>query len=590
MKNIISIVNNEIRLDSGLTESAFAKTNYSDIVNQQGILAECDSYSPGNYHFTFSPWTFNEVKSYKKNESDEDYYVFYCANNIFADSAAPLTTLFEAAGNEGSSLSDKDRMFEAAFVVCSILTQAAKENASIPKNGAGGILIELNQEKTKVLFLPERLFNYSIAGLSAYDYSDIHGCWINATLSDLPALCFMRGVMAYKMLTGRFPYTSSDQIERNADILDRKFLPIELSINGINGTLAANINKALKLNSNAVTRPGKKQKGKSSEDLTPSKDFPLDLLYAFKSDKNASSISDKEFMEKSEAYLKKQNSIIKTKRNLRRNTAAIITTVIILTAVGMFINSIRNSRLDAFTSKGLTSTQTITGFYYGVNQKDTVLLGELVQGHQARKFTDSVGQIYVISKQRQAYYHDMGFQPLEGWLLWATSPEKDSKSGIYGVTNMKIDGKPTELYITLPKNKEKPLALTEEKGVKLTKGTLSVHSVEYYLVHTEDEENNIYCEKIKETVTLTYKKDRWYITGFQTDSTPVKINSTEFKQEYFNKLKENDMDILKTVSQLKKKYDWLPGTTSIKNHILNVSETQTSIEKDLGLTVGPNNN
>lgn len=568
MKNVLSIVDGELRLNSCMTEMAFGKTNYENIISQAGILAECDSYDQGKYHFSFSTWNFNEVKSYDiEDYESEDRFVFYCGKNPLSDTAQTLDDFFEAAGKENASKEIKDRMFEASFAVCSILTQAAKEKTVFPLVGAGGILVQLEEARTKVLFLPQNLYAYSVAGLPPIQSASLQGCWINTTLTDLPAICFNRAVLVYKMLTGRFPYTSSNQIERNADILDRKFLPLEMSINGINLELAKNVNKGLKLNSNAVYIPGKNKKGKDSEDLTPTPDFPLDLLYNFKNETLVSSISDEEFAEKSAAYLKKQNSIVKTKRNIRRNTTTIIIAAIAIIILGIIINSSRKNKLDNYTSIGLTSTETLKGFFYGVNQKDLVLIDRFASGKKVQPYIDSVSQLYVISKQRQVYYHDKGFTTMEEWLFWATDERKDLQSGLYGITDLKIDGKSTELTGTLPKLKDKPAVLTEEKGIKLENGSISVHTVDYYLVHSEGEDNQIFVEQIHETVTLTFKKDHWAVTDISTESTPLKIQSRDFKHEYFNRVQENNYDVVKTVKEMRNSYFWLPTNEAMKNEL-----------------------
>ena len=118
--------------------------------------------------------------------------------------------------------------------------------------------------------------------------------------------------------------------------------------------------------------------------------------------------------------------------------------------------------------------------------------------------------------------------------------EKEAKTGIYGITNLVIDGEPSDLDVKMYKNKDKPLPITEEKGIKLVKGSKSIHRAQYYLVYTEGEYNDIFVKYIEETATLTYKNERWYVTDIDTEETPLRINSQEFKQEYFDMLQKNN--------------------------------------------------
>ena len=233
MKNVVSIIDGEIRLCSGLGEYAFGKTNYNSIVTQEGLLACCDSQPGQPLHFSFSPWTFKDIKSYDL-EGQEERIVFFCAPNPFSDKTETLYQLFAKAGQEDASIEDKDKMYEASFAVCALLTQAAGQGLDIPVNGAGGILAD----GKNFLLLPHDVFVHSVAGLNNVEQADQHNCWINPSLTGLPAICFARSNYAYKMLTGRFAYPAADSITRNADLLDKKFLPLELCINGINEELA----------------------------------------------------------------------------------------------------------------------------------------------------------------------------------------------------------------------------------------------------------------------------------------------------------------------------------------------------------------
>lgn len=580
---LVTIEKKEIRLSSCMNELAFGKTNYDSIVTQTGILAECDSYEDGKYHFTFTPWSFSEIKSYSV-EGEEEPYVFYCGKNPLSAKAKSLLDFFEAAGKEKASLEDKDKMFTAAYIITSIYTQAANEDVEIPINGAGGIFIDSDKEKTKVLFFPQNLYKYSSAGLSPVENANHQGCWVNPTLIGLPALCFARAVIVYKMLTGRFPYPSSDNIERNADILDRKFLPLELCINGIDSSVAAETNKALKLNSNEVAIPGKKKKGKSSEDLTPTKAFPLENLLNFRNQPSGSrKISDEEFESKVQNYIKIRDVKINTKRKIRRNiTKIIISAAAVIVLAIMITNAVKNN-LDDYSSKGLTSTQTIEAYYKAMNLRDSVLMGTMVKGKNPQRYVDTVSQVYVMGRARQASSRDLGFVSPENWLLFVTEQSKNSQASIFGVSNVKIDGKLSDLNPELHKKIEKIPALQSENGVNLTDKLESVHSVEYFFLVSEGESNEITLEKVNATITLTYVKDRWLITNIDTVSTKIDFNNFTFKSEYFYTVKQNNGDVIKSVRELRNKYSWLPSEEVLKNEEIRLAEEMSFPMKSLGL-------
>lgn len=548
---LVKIEDKEIRLNSRLTETAFEKNDYSSLITQTGILAKCDSYSEGKYHFSFKNWNFESVKSFEL-ENFSERFVFYCGKSTgFSKKAKTLTEFLESE--------NKDESFEAGFAIISLLTQAAKENVKLPLNGGGGILIELKGDKTSVLFLPENLFKYSVAGLPPADFSSLYGNWLNQTIYDLPALCFFRGVIAYKILSNKFPYPNENQTERNADILDRNFLPMELTVNGIDKNLANEIDKSLKLNSNVVNIPGKKKKGKSSEDLTPSAEFPLELLYANKNQKTENRISEEEFAQKAENYLKNKKSQVLLKRRIRRNsTKIIIGGVVAVFVVIVTLNFVR-TRQEEYISKGMTSVQTVQTFLNGINEKDTLTLSNITKGHEAQKVVDSVSQIYVAGKQREVYSKDNGFGDWVSWLFFSKDAESMNKAGLYAISLPKIDGRPVELKNCAFMRNEKPEAVTQENGITLEDGAKSVHKAEYLLFHTEGEFNEIQMDSIVQIYTLTYKKNSWFITDIDFESKQLEFNSTAFKNDFLTALIRCDKNIVNAVEQLRISYDFLPS-------------------------------
>ena len=535
--NLLHIENNELRLNTNLDEYTFGKTARDSIVSQEGVLFDGKN---------FRQWTFEEVKSYdtEKNGKSETL-VFYCTKNPLGKEAKTLAQYFEEGG---------DKLLEAVKAVTSALTSAAINENTVPAVGAGGIMVDGD----KVLFAPQSLFTYAANTLPAQEGLAQHSGFVNETIQGLPALCFERAAIIYRMLAKKLPFTATDSIARNADIFDHNFLPIEYCVNGINSKLAASINNALKLNSTAVNVPGKRKKGKASDDLKPVAEFPLEELdQAWKQSLNEA--EDKAFEEKVSSYIKSQNSKIKTKRGIKRNITLITVIAAIITiATIVTINTIKG-RGDEYTSTGLTSTQTIRAFMNAVNEKDNMLLSNFSSGKAPEKFTDMVSRIYVMHKQRLAYGGgDNGFAYPANWLFFIKDEELYKRSGIYGITNLKIDGKAESLAVELKKKNEKPAPLTKEGNITLQDGSNSVHKVEYYLLYTEGEEVDFLVEKVTATLTLTFKKDRWIITDFVSDGEDLKVNCPAFKTDYFDALEKYEGDIMKAADSIRRKYEWLP--------------------------------
>lgn len=535
----------QIRLNSHLDEYSFGKTNYETILAQEGLFWNGED---------FEPWSFDDVQSLNVDGKPERI-VFYCGKNPLGDGARTLQDFLSDGGPDA---------LEAAKAVCQMLTQAAKDGESVPVAGAGGILVSASGNQKKVLFLPEQLFKYAANALSAEERTQANDGWTNQSVHGLPAICFLRASVVYALLAKRLPYPATNPEERNADILDRNFLPLELCVQGVDANLAVSVNKALKLNANLVSVPGKKRRGKSSEDLMPDPDFPTELLDAAFSLAQSKPAADNDFEAKVAAYKKSQASRIKASRGIRRNSSIIITAAIVALVLFLITSNTIKIRNDEFTTTGLTSVQTIQGFFQGINSKSTTQLMNFVSGKTPQRSVDVVSQIYVMHKQRLAYNHDNGYASPTVWLFLATNEEQWQKTGLYGVTGLAVDGVPLGLDLELHKKNERIPPVTQENGAALKNGDVTTHTADYFLLHTEGEDFSFVVEKIHEIFTLTYKKNRWVITDMETQSEVLRVSTKAFKADYWAALKDNNRDVLKAVSQLRKKYEWLPSDSAMQ--------------------------
>ena len=536
--NLLTIENGELRLCTNLEEYSFGKTAHDAVLSQEGVIFDGKN---------FRQWTFEEVKSFDVQKNGQPArLVFYCAKNPFGGDgkAQTLAQLIEEGG---------DSALKAVSSTCNALTAAAKDKNEIPMVGAGGIMVDGD----KVLFAPASLFTSATNTLPAEEALCQQAGYINETIKDLPAICFERAAIVYRLLAGQLPFSATDSIARNADIFDKNFLPLEYCIRGIDPQLAKEVNNALRLNSTAVNIPGKKKKGKNSDDLRPKEDFPLEKLEeAYRLSQNAG--SDADFEEKVAAYKKSQKSKINTRRTIKRNSTKIIVFAATLVVVAIFtVNTIKTRGTD-YTSVGLTSSQTISVYIDGVNNKDTTLVSDFGKGKSVNNFSDMVSRIFVLHKQRLTY-GDNGFADPANWLFYITNDERYNKSGVFGVTNLKIDGKDAEHVEELHQKKDKADPVTEEGGITLKDGSTSVHKIEYYLIYTEGEDADYLVDKITSTVTLTYQKNRWIITDIEENKRQsLGVDCDKFKKEYFACLKETKGEVIPAVDQLRLKYEWLP--------------------------------
>ena len=79
------------------------------------------------------------------------------------------------------------------------------------------------------------------------------------------------------------------------------------------------------------------------------------------------------------------------------------------------------------------------------------------------------------------------------------------------------------------------------------------------MIYTEGEEVEYLVDKVTDTVTLTYKKNRWVITDIEENNRKkLGVDCAKFKADYFAELKKSNGEVIPAVDALRSKYEWLP--------------------------------
>ncbi|MFA6857529.1 MAG: hypothetical protein WCR31_09990 [Treponema sp.] len=554
----------EIKLDSGLTEYAFGKTGFSVMLTNEGFIAEADGILTGKTEFTFRSWHFDQIQTLGKSD---DAHVYFRGSGF---TGVSLAELFDAAAAPGTDNKSKYNAARASFAVCLVLSQIIKKHIKTGNIGAGGIYVNFESEKTRILFLPASLYDTVCGCKGTETYAQLQGVWCSTALaSDVKAaLSFTRAVIAYRALTGRLPYAASDETARNADEFDKNYLRLEYAINGISNALADSIDNALEL-------PSLAQQKKAPSVLSVP-ELPLEIFYTELGFNDTDSLSKvphpgalpvDEFNAKVEAYYKSRKKKVNAKRTIRRNTTFLtgaITAVLIIIVIAVVQHHDNGNKP---TSRGMTSTQTVEAFYKAIHTQDIELLGCISRGKAANRYSDSVSQIYVTNKTRNLYeYTDSMITP-ESWLYYQSKEKTPEKRSIFGITSFILDGQSSTLLIDVPERNMKLPPVKIEGSTTLTNGCKAVHTADFYIIHTEGENNDIYAEHHTDHVTLTYKDERWIISDIKSDVTEIQTDSSKFKSDFITACSMYGGDSLQAVSQLRPIYAWLPDAAVMEAEI-----------------------
>lgn len=540
--------------DTGLSEDVFAKTRLVEHLTEKGLLAELGDDGV----FAFKEWAFTSTQSNGET-------VVLCADD-WGDSPVSLLELLD---------SNK----RAVCVAINAMQSASKK----PAAGAGGIYV--SSDMKRVLFLPPALFDLSSSFRGAYEYHWRQGVWRCA--NDELNCAFIAASMAYCLLTGKPPYNNTNEVARDADIYDKNYLPLELAINGVNPELSSAVDAVLEApsallranetggaansaNNGAGMVSGGAHKGKNSGALAASYSLPIDALYtevALSGDFDAArpgAISGDEFKARVDEYCRARDKRIRRSRTLRRNKAAITAAVIGAAAAAVAVFFAHRDAMDRPTMQGLTSREVTSVFYKAINEQDVAMVTASAHGKVSSEVGDGLSQVFVSGKMR-SMYETGGIVTLEEWLIRNANGAVQNTFGVYGLTNVKIDGASAIHNIKVPLKKEHP-APVRLRDIDILEGSTASHIVRYYFVHTEGEEQDFFCEKHVDRVLLTYIKDKWRVTDVMQETEDLEVDSASFRADLKNAIsadtsgKGNLAAVSNALSALKGKYVWLPET------------------------------
>ncbi|MBO7122923.1 MAG: hypothetical protein J6V90_06545 [Treponema sp.] len=564
--NIAASTQKRTFLNSLLSEAAFGKAQGAFDLNENGLLAECRTAAGQLFSdkmtFSFRAFRFDGTEAEKQSGQ----------------------VLFTGAGFGGRTLlaimqaDDQAQKARAVFAYAACVRQATIEGRSLPANGAGGVLYKETKNGAALLFLPQGIFEFAAHNAASEEYAKLQAVWQDKNLSGARAVSYVRAVLIYQALCGEFPFPAQDLEERQADILDARYLPLKNKINGVSAELSEQISYALEYGSAAfeskMQESGLSQKGSGDGQSIPGangsspkiewldKDFCLEELAAelglapdgsVHGVERKTSTSQKDFEEEARRLLQKKSVKAKASRSLRRNRALFIFGVFLIAISLFFGRSVRRDKLMRPTTISLSERETAELFFSGFHSTNTILMQESSKGKDASELIKSTANIHVSSKMRDAFSKTVGTVTPE---IYVYRPDLSDK-WIYGITNFALGSdssnmKEADNRKSAPTLKQKPAAL------KVKNGQTALLNVSYYRVYNEGAQSDISVEKVLGTVSLTFAKNRWLVTGLDLKTQEAPCSIKEFLADREAALEAEQGDALLAARKLKEKYEWIP--------------------------------
>ena len=591
---------NEIIFDTGLSESAFAKTRLSNLLSESGIAAFADKKFGSDMTFSFSEWKFDGVKTIGDGD---DAHVHLFGRFGEEEEMLSLAEIFLRAERGGEA--ERYAAAAASYAAVCAIEEAKKENVKIENIGAGGIYVKTAPgfaEKPALLFLPQALFDKACAS-GGESYAKLQGYWISKALSERrSALSFTQAVIAYRALAKSMPYDKSDESERSTDEYDKNYMKLEHVINGVDKSLAESVDAALELPARSIEAERKNTRGshdvhgaaeiKASDetkkksygaantsgttdgaaDRQKEKPFPLQAFYAelgieggtLKEVPHPAALPQSEFDAKVASYYKTKKRSLRARRTFRRNTGTIAACFALAAVIAFFtFSAVRDARRRP-SAVGLTSFEVVEAFYEAIHTQNVELVGAMSSGKVSKRYGDIVGSIYVVNKTRSAYDPKNGIVAPETWFAFLSEENAGTRRDVYGITSFTLDGKESSLEVRVPERSEKRTPVSGEGGAPLDDGAQTAHMAEYYTVRTDGETGDFIVERNRDTVRLTYKKNRWAVTEIEEDEDDMPVDTAAFKSDALAALQKYGGNAALASSALKEKYPWVPDPDAVQ--------------------------
>lgn len=516
---LLKIDSDRLVIDTGFTEREATHSKIFQSFNEAGLIItknEDNSFTFDNYFFQDN---FSDYAEGRKTES-----IFVNGPGFFG---VPLYNLFsEDVSKAAKAVNFLNQAVEYSFL----------NNISIPNIGPLGIIVggEKSNEN-QLLILPPAIFTKTLTSRTDAFYSQYCGIYKRDALKNVDSWRFTLSCYAYRILTGKNPFSNLDSLDRVWDYVDFNFVPPEYFVklkdfsgNEIDTKAIFEI-----INNNLSVLPLESVKKSKRYKYVKPQTIPIPFLQEDFSIESLNPLENSEYQKK-EKKLKKIRFLRKYNLHIKIIGISLIVLSIILFSMIKDISA-------RPTTKGLTPDEVVKMFYDGVDSLNVDMLdGAISKGSIAKTYKNFVSNMYVTSHMRESYESEKHSYSLEEWVNLL----EPSKNYFYGITDFSMslveDGDITKKYV-----------------------------VDYYISYN-DPENAVVVNDCSDILEVSFAKGKWTISFLDMNLVSLDFDPYEFYEDikivvdsipYENK--ENQGALL--VEELQEKYQWLPSVEEAKN-------------------------
>lgn len=536
-QGLLFLSNDKIEIDTALSERETTQAKLLQNLTEPGVLITPKTDGT----FSFTPYTFSSTeKKIALGRKTESIFVQGPGFDGVPLSELLHVDMIESSSKPGTLFPQETSLNSDTINKLNLLSLAVeyayKNYVLLPNIGPLGTLF--GKDNT-ILILPQTIFLRALNSLGASLFSKCFGWWEKLGLKSLDSWRFTLSSYVYTTLTGIIPFPDTDENERTLKQINNNFIkinwlcklkPINLSeditVFEQNTTKlfnSININLSCPL----PEQSNKKQHKKSNFITLEIPQIPQNTNTEYLS-------------------LEKNNEYLLFKKNIKRKTYIRNHSLELKIVLGVFIAvlilgiTIIKEQTAKPTTKGMLPIEVVKMFYTAFNEMDSSRLEASKIGSAGNKYTNMVNNVFVTSKVRQTYEKEQEVYTPGQWLNMLNPASK----GVFGITNLEI----SPIYISTTESQK----------------NIAICNAEYYVIFSQNKEFYL-IQKMKDTITLSYKNNRWRISDMKIEFEEIPVNSEEFIQslklvspETFTE--EQGKNIIK---ELKDEYPWLPSSEEV---------------------------
>lgn len=280
----------------------------------------------------------------------------------------------------------------------------------------------LRLEGGGLLFLPENVIDGALSSQTERERVSLFDPFNHPDLRGERNACFLVGVLTYRALTGRLPYTGENSEELHERIRQQKILPPHLSVPGVREDLSQMVVRSFDPERTVTLDQCAEQLGTAKREGVM---------------RELSSQEQERIRDSAEKLSKSSEAGYRRKVFFRKNWRTIVIVAGIVVVVGAVGGSILKNVLKPRITVGMTPRQVVHLYYTSMSTFDSQAMQDAVIDGAGKKAISEATNLYVITRVREGYQHSTGYVSAQRWLN-AGKPKLKPGTSVYGVANLKI--------------------------------------------------------------------------------------------------------------------------------------------------------